>query len=37
MKKEIIEIIKLINSSKFSLNNINEIYDIVKKLFGDNE
>lgn len=36
MKKEIIEVIKLIHSSKFTLKNIDEISEIVKKLFGDN-
>ena len=37
MKKEIIEVIKLIHSSKFTLKNIDEISEIVKKLFGDNQ
>ena len=36
MKKEIKEIAKLVYSTSFELENIDEIYNLVKTLFDDN-
>ena len=37
MKKEILEIVRLIQEDKFELLNIDRVYDLVKSLFAENE
>lgn len=36
LKKEIIEIVRLVHDDQFDLKNIDKVYDLVKDIFEDN-